>query len=111
MKRLPAPVFPASKGHGFGAIGHLGGEKSFVEAAQEKSFMEAETTERSDSKTGQSVELPPINGSQGSFGSQSGSQNRSISGPKRRSFNNTPPSHVHTLQPSLARKYLGVART
>ena len=69
--------------------------------------MEAETTERSDSKTGQSVELPPINGSQGSFASQ----NRSISGAKRRSFNNTPPSHVHTLQPSLARKYLGVART
>jgi hypothetical protein len=105
MKRLPAPVFPASKGHGFGAIGYLGGEKSFVEAAQEKSFMEAETTERSE--TGQSVELPPINGSQGSFASQ----NRSLSGAKRRSFNNTPPSHVHTLQPSLARKYLGVART
>jgi hypothetical protein len=107
MKRLPAPVFPASKGHGFGAIGYLGGEKSFVEAAQERSFLEAETTPRADSKTGQSVELPPINGSQGSFASQ----NRSMTGSKRRSFNNNPPSHVHTLQPQLARKYLGVART
>ena len=103
MKRLPAPIFPASKGHGFASIGYLGGEKSFVEAAQEKSFIEAEATAQS--KSGQSVELPPIHGSQGSFGS------RSLSGAKRRSFNTNPPSHVHTLQPSLAKRYLGVGRT
>ena len=109
MKRLPAPVFPASKGHGFGAIGYLGGESSFVEAAQERSFLEAESP-RAESKTGQSVELPPINGSQGSFGSGSGA-NRSTTGTRRKSFNRDPPSHVHTLQPNLARKYLGVART
>merc|ERR1719181_2083162 len=58
MKRLPAPVFPASKGHGFGAIGYLGGEKSFVEAAQQQSFIESSAAADDDSKGG--VELPPI---------------------------------------------------
>ena len=110
MKRLPAPVFPASKGHGFGAIGYLGGEKSFVEAAQQQSFIESSAAADDDSKGG--VELPPISSASQGPGNSFSSANRSgTGGRKRRSFNNTPPSHVHTLQPQLARKYLGVART
>jgi hypothetical protein len=102
--RLPAPIYPAAKGHGF-QLGYLGGDKSFVEASQQASFTEASPRLEGEGSSA-SVGLPPIAGAQASFSSQ-GAHNRS-GGKKRRSFNRYPPSHVHNANPALSRRYLGV---
>eukprot|EP01048_Picozoa_sp_COSAG05_P000665 COSAG05_NODE_19_length_34900_cov_72.237464_15_plen_596_part_00 len=92
--KLPAPVFPAAKGHGF-QLGYLGGEKSFVEASQAASFVQPEEGDQSAER------LPPINGSR----SFSSNPNVSV---KKRSFNRMPPSHINVGNAAAARKIAGV---
>jgi hypothetical protein len=98
--KLPAPIYPAAKGHGF-QLGYLGGEHSFVEASQQASFAREENLESVRDDVSGGIELPPIAGAR-SF--SSGGRGK----PVRRSFSRHPPSHIENNNPGLSRKYLGV---